>query len=77
MIADTTELNPGVKKKNRDIVRGKGVNVILGAVDKASNHMGSRIAHEVRKSKCHTTAGSSWDVANFAEIADNIDQLIG
>ena len=32
-----------------------------------------RIAREVRKLKHHTAAGSSWDVANFEEAADNID----
>ena len=70
MIADATELNPSVKPS--DIARGKGINAIPGAIDKASNHMG-RIAREVRKTKRHTTAGSSWDVANFEEVADNMD----
>ena len=34
MIADATELNPNIKP--RDIARGKGVNAIPGAIDKAS-----------------------------------------
>ena len=38
----------------------------------ASNHMG-RIAREVRKSKQKTAVGSSWDVANFEQIADEVD----
>ena len=70
MIADATELNP--YEKPSDIARGKGINAIPGAIDKASNHMG-RIAQEVRKSKHHTAAGSSWDVTNFEEVADDID----
>ena len=70
MIADATELNPSIQP--RDIARGEGVNAIPGAIDKVSNHMG-RIAREVRKSKCHTTAGSNWDVANFEDVADDID----
>ena len=32
-----------------------------------------RIAREVRKSKHNTVAGSNWDVANFEEVADDID----
>ena len=68
MIADATEINPSVK--HSDIARVKGINVI--PEDKASNHMG-RIAREVRKSKNHTAAGSNWDVANFEEVADDID----
>ena len=71
MIADATELtDPSIKPRN--IARGKGVNTIPGAIDKASNHMG-RIAREIRKSKNHTAAGSNWDIAKFEDVADDID----
>ena len=68
MIADATEPNPSIKP--RDVARGKGVNAIPGAIDKASNHMG-RIAREVRKSKNHTAAGSNWDIAKFEDVAND------
>ena len=59
MIAEATEINPTLKPS--DIVKGKGVLAIPGAIDMASNHIG-RIAQEVRKSKQQTTVGSNWDV---------------
>jgi hypothetical protein len=67
-----TELNPIWSVKPSDIARGKGINAIPGAIDKASNHMG-RIAREVRKSKHQTVAGSNWDLANIEDVADDID----
>ena len=70
MIAEATEINPTLKPS--DIVKGKGVLAIPGAIDMASNHIG-RIAREVRKSKQQTTAGSNWDVSNFEQAADEVD----
>ena len=70
IIAEATELNPGLKPS--DVAKGKGVLAIPGAIDMASNHMG-RIAREVRKSKSQTVSGSNWDVQGFEKVADEVD----
>ena len=45
---------------------------IPGAVDSASTHIG-RIAQQGKKGRQMASGGSSWDIADFETVADDID----
>ena len=69
-ISKATKVNPNLKPF--EISRGKGLTIVPGVVDQASNHMG-KLAREVKKAKSQTLTGSSWNIYEFEEIADKID----
>ena len=69
-ILKAANVNPSLKPF--EISRGKGLTVVPGVIDEASNHMG-RLAREVKKAKSQTLAGSTWNVYDFEDIADKVD----
>ena len=56
-----------------DVSKGKGLNFVLSAVDKASAHLGkvSRIVTNARKQS--PMYSSKWCAEEFEELADEID----
>ena len=58
--------------KAKQISQGKGLPFIPGAVDSASTHIG-RVAQQVKKGRQMASGGSSWDIADFETVADDID----
>ena len=70
MISNAVEMNPTLKPS--EIVKGKGVVAVPGAIDKGSTHIG-KIASIVKTCRLSSTSGSKWDPEKFESIADEID----
>ena len=69
-ISQATSTNPTLRPF--EISKGKGLPIVPGVVDRASNHMG-KLAREVRKAKSQSVFGSNWNVCEFEDIADRVD----
>ena len=70
-IQQSTSTNPQLKAKI--IYQGKGLSFIPGAVDSASTHIGW-IAQQVKKGRQMASGGTSWDIADFEVLANDIDK---
>ena len=70
VIQQSASINPQLKAKQ--VSQGKGLPFIPGAVDSASTHTG-QVAQQVKKGQQMASGGSSWDIADFETVANDID----
>ena len=69
-IQQSASINLQLKAKQTS--QGKGLPFIPGAVDSASTRIG-RVAQQVKIGQQMASGGSSWDIADFETVADDID----
>lgn len=69
-IANAAAINPGITPT--ELYKGVGMPFIPGAIDRGSSHLG-RISRQVQKAKQLTPAGSTWNITEFEDLANEID----